>query len=493
MIHIVNKNQKSTHGFSAIDMLVAIAIVALFSAMVVSNYRNFRQTSNLKSESEKLSSLMRQAQIWALTGQTFEGVRPAGGWGVHTSQCVSGTCGFFIFADVFPAEAPNYMFDPGKDRKISEVSVDSFVSINSISPASSSAIDITFTFPNAETYLNGQQVDSTAVIELLQTNTNETQSVTLNRITNRIDLSGVSVVLLSSFLCNDGIDNDGDGFCDTPTGVCTDGSTPGDPGCVGQTDNDEADIFTPPPPPGPTIEFSDTFTEGIDTELSLHSPETGAGWTQIVAVIDNSNQIPVVGSTLRADNSGYMRVDSCGGNDGSLYRINNVLSSADYEVATLYTNEDTSDDYSILFARAVNADNMYAFQWSADRGQLFVKNTGVWTQIGSNTPGISEGSRVALQAVGNRIAVRDDGVIIINEVDSTISSIGYAGVGMGAAITTGADCSSQRLDDFEVTTNIASPPPQCSDGLDNDNDGLTDASDPQCTTPTPSEDESEAS
>jgi hypothetical protein len=38
--------------------------------------------------------------------------------------------------------------------------------------------------------------------------------------------------------CNDGIDNDGDGFCDAG-GPCTDGSTPGDPGCASANDLDE--------------------------------------------------------------------------------------------------------------------------------------------------------------------------------------------------------------------------------------------------------------
>ena len=41
--------------------------------------------------------------------------------------------------------------------------------------------------------------------------------------------------------CSDGIDNDSDGFCDLPTSVCTDGSTPGDPQCTDANDNDESD------------------------------------------------------------------------------------------------------------------------------------------------------------------------------------------------------------------------------------------------------------
>jgi hypothetical protein len=39
--------------------------------------------------------------------------------------------------------------------------------------------------------------------------------------------------------CNDGLDNDGDGFCDTASSTCTDGSTPGDPGCANVSDQDE--------------------------------------------------------------------------------------------------------------------------------------------------------------------------------------------------------------------------------------------------------------
>src|SRR3989338_3240903 len=48
--------------------------------------------------------------------------------------------------------------------------------------------------------------------------------------------------------CSDGKDNDGDGFCDTPSAVCTDGSDSGDPGCASPQDTDE---YKPPPAGGP--------------------------------------------------------------------------------------------------------------------------------------------------------------------------------------------------------------------------------------------------
>jgi len=44
---------------------------------------------------------------------------------------------------------------------------------------------------------------------------------------------------LGPIACADGLDNDGDGFCDTAGSACTDGSTPGDVGCADANDLDE--------------------------------------------------------------------------------------------------------------------------------------------------------------------------------------------------------------------------------------------------------------
>ena len=41
--------------------------------------------------------------------------------------------------------------------------------------------------------------------------------------------------------CEDGIDNDLDGFCDFSASSCTDGSIPGDSGCTSELDPDESD------------------------------------------------------------------------------------------------------------------------------------------------------------------------------------------------------------------------------------------------------------
>lgn len=43
--------------------------------------------------------------------------------------------------------------------------------------------------------------------------------------------------------CNDGVDNDGDGFCDLATSTCTDGSTPGDAQCLDLCHNEAGNII----------------------------------------------------------------------------------------------------------------------------------------------------------------------------------------------------------------------------------------------------------
>jgi len=69
--------------------------------------------------------------------------------------------------------------------------------------------------------------------------------------------------------CQDGIDNDSpsDGFCDAAGSTCTDGSTPGDPGCTGKQDNDEYNI--PPGSSGTLI--SSTFDTGISDGVKINS------------------------------------------------------------------------------------------------------------------------------------------------------------------------------------------------------------------------------
>ncbi len=61
-------------------------------------------------------------------------------------------------------------------------------------------------------------------------------------LTCSVSESCVSGVCQALPQCNNGLDDDGDGFCDTIGATCTDGSTPGDPDCSGPSDNSESPV-----------------------------------------------------------------------------------------------------------------------------------------------------------------------------------------------------------------------------------------------------------
>jgi hypothetical protein len=55
-----------------------------------------------------------------------------------------------------------------------------------------------------------------------------------------------------------------------------------------------------------------------------------------------------------------------------------------------------------------------------------------------------------LKVLGTVISVQDDGLQIVSVNDSSISSAGKAGVGMGAVQNATDDLSAQQLDNFTV-------------------------------------------
>ena len=203
----------------------------------------------------------------------------------------------------------------------------------------------------------------------------------------------------------------------------------------------------------PTEVFSDFFTEGSNTVLSSHAPNVGTGWTRLIEVTNNvenggNSRIGVNGNNDQLRDNGW-----CGGRDGALYQTNDIIPGANYEVSVSQINGDTDDDYNILAARIQDANNLYAVKWNESDTRLYRRTSASgWETISSQVAGISDGSTVTLKVDGTTISVLDDSSTIISVADTTHSSAGRAGVGMGAVISNGDDCSGQKLDDFSVST-----------------------------------------
>lgn len=185
----VRSNKKNQQGFTVIEMMVGLAVIVMMSAIVAVRFDSIRSSTALDGDTELLSSAIRQAQLWSLTGQTRAGIRPAGGWGVHLEECIAQSCTYFIFADVFPSDTPNHTYDAGQDEKITDVSLDTTVFVSSVVPVGvASDLDIVFSIPSADTYLNGSLLLGEASIVLEHTQTGSTRTIRVDRISGRINV-----------------------------------------------------------------------------------------------------------------------------------------------------------------------------------------------------------------------------------------------------------------------------------------------------------------
>jgi hypothetical protein len=212
------------------------------------------------------------------------------------------------------------------------------------------------------------------------------------------------------------------GDCDLMTGICVIPDAPSD------------------------IIVADTFTELADTELSLHNPEIGSGWTRIIGT--GTLQVKAV--------VGELRKLECAENEGVLYQSNDEMSAADYSVSVGQVLGNSDAGYNILAVRIQDANNMYALKWNSknvvsDPG-IYKRQDGVWTRlIGIDGIGVTDGSVVMLKVEGYTISMLDDSAEVVSVYDSTFISPGRIGVGMGSVITAGDYCSSQMLDDLNVS------------------------------------------
>ena len=85
------KNQ-SKGGFTIIELIIAIAIVALITGIVLVNYRVGQRQQTVRAEAQKLASTLRDAQNMALAGRTYlhpgqtEEKVPEYGYGVYVDD-----------------------------------------------------------------------------------------------------------------------------------------------------------------------------------------------------------------------------------------------------------------------------------------------------------------------------------------------------------------------------------------------------------------------
>ncbi len=166
-------NKKLLTGFTLIELMVSILIIALISGLFMVNYHNTNKRSELNVEKQKLASNIRLAQNYSLGSKTYDGITtPSGGWGVHFA--LADPTHYIIFADKNLPNG-NQIYEAGE--AVETKTLPAGVTINFLSPAN--AVDIIFFPPDPVTYVNTSPTTG-AQITIKENINNSTAVVTVN-------------------------------------------------------------------------------------------------------------------------------------------------------------------------------------------------------------------------------------------------------------------------------------------------------------------------
>jgi prepilin-type N-terminal cleavage/methylation domain-containing protein len=84
------KKSRGESGFTIVEMLVSVSIIAVISAITLTNYHESNQVAKLNAEVYKLASLIREVQDWSLgVKKTKDGGMPDA-WGIEFSTQSAG-------------------------------------------------------------------------------------------------------------------------------------------------------------------------------------------------------------------------------------------------------------------------------------------------------------------------------------------------------------------------------------------------------------------
>jgi len=179
---------KHQSGFTIIELVMSSMIIIIISTLVVVNFRNQTQKVALEKETERLSGAIRQVHINALTGLLVDGSRPTGGFGIHLEEC-STNCQYTIFAD----QDSDYIYDDGISddlwQTLGTLDDNVYVADLTLDPdGAQTELDITFTSPKGDIYLNGLDDQTTATIILGFQNHSLTKTITFDATTGRVHI-----------------------------------------------------------------------------------------------------------------------------------------------------------------------------------------------------------------------------------------------------------------------------------------------------------------
>ena len=241
--------------------------------------------------------------------------------------------------------------------------------------------------------------------------------------------------------CNDGRDNDGDGFCDISTSICRDNTIPGDRDCASITDN------------------SESSTQQTNCILSNPRWLNQNGISITTARGTSTNSIP--GDTVLAAVDG------------------NILCAGEQIRFRVFEDESGTDPLETTLGPV---------SFNQQEGFVFTPWQPRWFDDDS-LPSVEGDPEFYFIATATNIESSNSSILRITKPVTTECSDGIDNDNNGRCDTSIGTCSNSSVlagdlgctnsnDLIESATALA-----CADGIDNDADNKTDALDPGCTSP----------
>jgi len=162
-------------GFTLIEMIVSISIIALISGIFLTNYHSTNKRSELNVSAQELASNIRLAQDHSLGSVKFNDNIPQGGWGVYFNKTVGNNARYIIFAN---NDDGAYTRDADGSEDFKTVNLPGNVVINSLTvDGAEDEVDLIFLPPDPTIYING---NSNKNLEIGLTDNNSTKTVLIN-------------------------------------------------------------------------------------------------------------------------------------------------------------------------------------------------------------------------------------------------------------------------------------------------------------------------
>lgn len=183
-----SKYLKLQIGFTILELVVVMAIIVILIVLFLTNFRGFENKSALEGEADKISSVLKQAQVLSLTGQLAGSPPTRYSYGVRISECTSGSCTYILFGD-FDDDKLYTLGEENIGGQIHNMLKGVYINPGSLQLGGSvTDLDIVFEPPLADVYFNGLQSFETATIILDHTIYNGQKTITINQISGQINI-----------------------------------------------------------------------------------------------------------------------------------------------------------------------------------------------------------------------------------------------------------------------------------------------------------------